>query len=311
MPISVKLDFGNYNTYYVDEKYKNWQWCYEISSDLFPFDLDWPLRYFKGWAYNGEIIFDESGNKVKDFETAESMTFDVVFESIEELKLFDFSSGYNSFDIYGFANNDPDYLLSITTVEIPYKVIWNNTVYKIYRINPYGDELVGCNNIEKLTIPYANGIDSNGFLSMSFGLLWGTEEFDNSYEVIQYYQPRSDSPEYKEATYYIPKSLKTLKLTGDLIATHTFSNYNQLKDVEFIITSNMKTIYQNAFYGITEQLTIYYEGSISDFNKIAVDSTGNDAWNNANVYFYSEDDPGDGGSYSYYHYDNNGDIELW
>ena len=73
----------------------------------------------------------------------------------------------------------------------------------------------------------------------------------------------------------------------------------------------MKRVYSNAFYGVTETINIYFEGSISDCNNITVDSTGNDAWNNANVYFYSEEDPGDGGSYSCYHYDNNGDIELW
>ena len=117
--IRINLDFGDYNTYYVDEKYIGWHNVEEITKDCFPFDLDWTLRDFKGWSYNDEIIFDESGNKVKDFEIAESMTFDVVFEPIEELKMFDYSASfYHSFDIYGFANNDPDYLLSITSVEI-------------------------------------------------------------------------------------------------------------------------------------------------------------------------------------------------
>ena len=43
-PMWVKLDFGDYNTYYVDDKYKEWQMCYEITSELFPFDLNGYLR---------------------------------------------------------------------------------------------------------------------------------------------------------------------------------------------------------------------------------------------------------------------------
>ena len=307
----IKLNFGDYGEYGVDEKYLDWHYVDEITKDCFPFDLVWKLRYFKGWAYNNEIIFDENGNKIKDFEIAESMIFNVVFEPVDALKEFNFSAGYDSFDIWGFANNDQDHLLTITTIDIPEKVTWNDKVFEIYRIHASGDKLNGCNNVEYLTIPYASGISARGFLSFHFGCLWGTKEFHDSYEAIGYYQPSSASSEYEETKYYVPKSLKRIKLTGDFIETHTFSNYNQLKDVEFIITNNMKTIYSNAFYGITEQLNIYYEGSISDFNKITVDSTGNDAWINANVYFYSEDDPGDGGSYSFYHYDGNGNIVIW
>jgi len=311
--ISLKLDFGDYGEYGVDEKYKGWHDVEEITKDLFPFDLVWELRNFKGWTYNDEIIFDENGDKVKDFEIAESMIFNVVFEPIEELKLFDYSLGMSDdqFNIWGFANDDPDYLSTLTTIEIPNKVTWNDKNFEIYRIHASGDKLNGCNNVEKLIIPYANGISSSGFLSFHFGCLWGTKEFENSYEIIGYFQPSSASSEYKETKYYVPKSLKTLKITGDFIDTHTFSNYNQLKDIDFIITRNMKKIYYNAFYGITEQITIYFEGTIAEFNSIDVAENGNDAWTNANVYFYSEEDPGDGGSYSYFYYDENGDIALW
>ena len=100
-PIYIHLDFGDYNDYYVDEKYKNTQEVYEITKDCFPFDLVWSLRYFKGWAYNGELIFDENGNKVKNIEPDYYMTFDVVFEPHEELKMFDYSLGMSDdeFDI--------------------------------------------------------------------------------------------------------------------------------------------------------------------------------------------------------------------
>ena len=316
-PMWVKLNFGDYNTYYVDDKYKEWQMCYEITSELFPFDLSGYLRDFKGWAYNGELIFDENGNKLKDVEVADSMIFDVVFESADELKLFDFSSGMSDdqYDIWGFANDDIDYRASITEIDIPKEIVWHEKTYKLYRIRGKLDRpggcLVGCNNVKKLTIPYPNGINTTGFLSCCFGVLWGTQSFDNAYEVIQYYQPSSASSEYKEATYYIPKSLETIKVTGHLLDKYVFANYNALKDIELIITSNMKHIYSNAFYGVTETINIYFEGSISDFNNITVDSTGNDAWTNANVYFYSKEDPGDGGSYSFFHYDENGDIVLW
>ncbi len=325
--VFINLNFGDYGTYGVDEKYVGWHSVNGITSECFPFDLKWTLHNFKGWAYNGTIIYDNLGNKVNEIgvdltpkikivdgyvyiEDEKSIEFDVVFEKDDELVNFDYSTGMSSdqFDIYGVTIDD---LSSVKELVIPDKITWNDKEYKIYRIHGNGDKLKGCNNIEKLTIPYANGISSSGFLSYHFGCLWGTKEFENSYEVIGYYQPSSASSEYKEAKYYIPKSLKKLKLTGDMIDTHTFSNYNQLKDIEFIVTNNMKTIYSNAFYGITEQLTIYFEGTIAEFNSISVYSAGNDAWINANVYFYSEEDPGDGGSYTYYHYDADGKIVLW
>ena len=315
--IYLFLDFGIYNTYYVDQEYLDWHYVDEINKDCFLFDLKWDLYNFKGWAYNRKIIFDENGNKVNDFKPEVSMVFDAIFEPIDELKefVYDLGMGSNTFDIFGFQNDTSEVLASKKEIYIPGEVTWDGQNYKIYRFRKFiskdGGGLVGCNNVEKLTIPYANGINSSGFLSSPFACLWGTKEFDNSYKVKGYYLRSNVDTEYTEAYYYIPKSLKTLKLTGDIIATHTFSNYNELKDVEFIITNNMRYIYQNAFYGITEQLTIYFEGSIAEYNAISVHETGNDAWNNANVYFYSEEEPGDGGSFSYFHYDENGDIAIW
>ena len=323
--VSINLDFGDYNTYYVDEKYLGWHSVHGISSECFPFDLKMTLYNFMGWEYDGTLIYDNLGNKVNEIGIdltpvvtvidnyvcldEKSIEFKAVFEKDDELVNFDYSTGMssNSFDIYGVTISD---LSSVKELTIPDKITWDDSEYEIYRIHGSGKKLAGCNNIEKLTIPYANGIKYAGFLSYHFGCLWGTKEFENSYKITGYYLPNNQTNEYKEATYYIPKSLKTIKLTGTLIDSRTFANYNALKDIELIISKNMKTIYKEAFYGITETINIYYEGTIEEFNSITVGS-GNDAWNNANVYFYSEEDPGDGGSYTYFHYDTDGKIVLW
>lgn len=323
--VYINLDFGDYNTYYVDEKYKGWHSVNGITSECFPFDLRMSLFNFKGWAYNGTLIYDNLGNKVNEIgidltptirvvdgyvyiDDEKSIEFDVVFEKDDELVNFDYATGMGSdtFDIWGVTVDD---LSSVKELTIPDKITWNDKVYKIYRIHGSGDKLNGCNNIEKLTIPYANGINSTGFLSYHFGCLWGTKEFENSYAITGYYTPRSDSPEYAEATYYIPKSLKTLKITGTLIDSRTFANYNQLKDIELIITKNMKTIYSEAFYGITETINIYYEGTVEEFSQIEVGSN-NSEWLNANVYYYSKEKPTDT-TYNYFYYDELGNIVIW
>lgn len=161
----IKLDFGDFGEYNVSDEYKGWHYVDEISKDCFPFDLVWKLHNFKGWSYEGEHIFDENGNKIKDFDVTSEMIFNVIFEPIDELKVFDYSLGMtdDQFNILGFANNDPNYLLTITDVEIPNKVTWNGEEFEIYRIHANGDKLNGCNNIENLTIPYASGISARGF----------------------------------------------------------------------------------------------------------------------------------------------------
>nr|MCR5308031.1 hypothetical protein [bacterium] len=295
--VYINLNFGDYGTYGVDEKYVGWHSVNGITSECFPFDLNWTLHNFKGWAYNGTIIYDNLGNKVNEIgvdltpkikivdgyvyiEETKSIEFNAVFEKDDELVNFDYSMGMSSdqFDIYGVTIDD---LSSVKELVIPNKITWNDKEYKIYRIHGSGDKLHGCNNLEKLTIPYANGISSAGFLSYHFGCLWGTKEFENSYEITGYYLRTNQTTEYTEATYYIPKSLKTIKITGTLIDSRTFANYNALKDMELIITKNMKTIYSEAFYGITETLNIYYEGTFEEFDKIDVRSN-NSEWLNAN-----------------------------
>ena len=271
--VDINLNFGEYNTYYVDEKYKGWHSVHGISSECFPFDLVMSLFNFKGWEYNGTLIYDNLGNKVNEIGVDLSPTitvdgeyvyvetkrieFNAVFEKDDELVNFDYSLGMSSdsFDIYGVTVDD---LSSVKELVIPDKITWNGSVYKIYRIHGSGDKLAGCINIEKLTIPYPNGINTSSFLGYHFGCLWGTKEFENSYKVKGYFFRTNQTTEYTEAYYYIPKSLKTIKITGTLIDSRTFANYNALKDIELIISRNMKTIYSEAFYGITEKINIYY-----------------------------------------------------
>ena len=323
--VYINLDFGEYGTYGVDEKYVGWHSVNGITSECFPFDLKWTLHYFKGWAYNGTLIYDNLGNKVNEIgidltpkirvvdgyvciDETKSIEFDVVFEKDDELVNFDYATGMSSdsFDIYGVTLSD---LSNVKELTIPDKITWNDKVYKIYRIHGSGDKLKGCNNIEKLTIPYANGISSAGFLSYHFGCLWGTNEFENSIAINGYWLKDNQTTEYSEATYYVPKSLKTIKITGSIIDSRTFANYNALKDIELIITKNMKTIYSEAFYGITETINIYYEGTIEEFSQIEVRSN-NSEWLNANVYYYSKEEPTDT-NHNYFYYDDLGNIVIW
>ena len=74
-----------------------------------------------------------------------------------------------------------------------------------------------------------------------------------------------------------------------------------------VISNNVTSIEKNAF-NRCENLTIYYKGSLNDWNKIDISSQGNDDLLNATIYFYSLTQPTDDGNY--WHYDTDGKTPV-
>lgn len=76
-----------------------------------------------------------------------------------------------------------------------------------------------------------------------------------------------------------------------------------------ITIPNSVTKIDGSFYKCSKLKRIYYQGSVSDWNRINISSYNNSSLTNATRYYYSETQPTSTGNYWYY--DENGDIAIW
>lgn len=104
----------------------------------------------------------------------------------------------------------------------------------------------GCANIEKITIPYIGDSlkTAKDVYQYPFGYIFGTENFEDSYSVIQKYHSDSLSS-VDDVTYYIPSSLKYVQVMGGEILDGAFYGCTSL---EKIILPTIKSIGTDAFY---------------------------------------------------------------
>lgn len=76
-----------------------------------------------------------------------------------------------------------------------------------------------------------------------------------------------------------------------------------------MIPSSIKNIGTSAFYGCESLSTIYYKGTIEDWNEIDINDY-NENLSNATLYFYLQEEPTDG-NHNYWYYDENEKIKIW
>ena len=300
--IKVNLDFNEGTVKNNPEKYLQPQYVRRINKTIFPTDIKNKLMTFKGWTLNGELIFNEKLEKVNDFEITDELTFKAKFSEHPDLTNF-------VYDVYGTDQNPEIWIMGYKNkkeknIYIPEYVYDGDTKCMVYQfITP----LEGCNKVEKLELPFIDfNLDDDNIWKYGFGFLFGTKEMSNSYEIAQYY---FDGSEYHEVTYYIPESLKQVKLNGTNFGDRLFANFIEVKDIDFILTTNFSSVSGSAFYGIEELGNIYFEGTAEEFALIDVDDDALEVWNSATVYFYSEEEPEE--SDKYWYYDDSGEIIIW
>ena len=139
---------------------------------------------------------------------------------------------------YSAFTNSPVKELTIPVKYISYfeKSLFTDLVLIGDDIISYGT-LKGCSNLVSLSLNVASLDDSN------FGRIFG-DSFTNSTKITQYYV--NSSGKVISTTYYIPSSLKTLKLHGETIPKYMFSGLTTIDNL--YISNSFKDIDSSAFY---------------------------------------------------------------
>ncbi len=116
--------------------------------------------------------------------------------------------------------------------------------------------LRGCSSLESLTIPFVGSSPTADTSALTvFGYIFGDSSYSGGVATSQYYSKDSSK------TYYIPSSLKEVKVTGGNIKYGAFSNCSSLTSIS--ISGSTKYIGSYAFRGCSslESLTIPFVGS--------------------------------------------------
>lgn len=88
-----------------------------ISKESFFFDVVKEDYHFKGWTYNGVLVFDQDGNKLSDPAIERRMTFVAKFEAHKPVvTLINNSNGYAT--ITGEGTYEPDSMVTLEIVSI-------------------------------------------------------------------------------------------------------------------------------------------------------------------------------------------------
>ncbi len=102
--------------------------------------------------------------------------------------------------------------------------------------------LEGCSNLRKLELPFVGeSVDAEGTNAL-FGYLFGTNSYSNSQSTLQYYTFNSG------VTYYVPKGLEEVEITGKELKYGAFYNCDMIKNIKF---DNIISIGNYAFYNCT------------------------------------------------------------
>ena len=98
----------------------------------------------------------------------------------------------------------------------------------------------GCNTLEKITLPFVGNKainDESVFMDYNhIGFVFGMQEYADSIKA---------SPNNSLSIYYLPKSLKTITVTGDVIKGDAFSDCSYIESVS--LTGNIKELESGLF----------------------------------------------------------------
>ena len=123
--------------------------------------------------------------------------------------------------------------------------------------------LYGCSNLERLTLPFvgASASATEAGPSTLLGYLFGTEHYASSTLTKQYYSPT----EYVK--YYIPSSLRSIKVTGGGLYYGAFYSCTRLYSIE--LGKNVDIIGECAFYGCKALTSIVIPSKVEAIGKNA------------------------------------------
>ncbi len=176
----------------------------------------------------------------------------------------------------------------------------------------------GCSALTELTVPFVGASGDAVGYRIHLGYVFGCATY---YAPVNNYHYRSENPYmdgeavdglppedgYYYFRYYIPSSLKRVAVTGtESVKDYALRNCGFIESI--IIDTAVTSIGVEAFYGCTALAEVYYLGAEESWSDVSVDS-GNDALSSAELYFYSEQEPGKDGNF--WHYGDNGETVIW
>lgn len=110
------------------------------------------------------------------------------------------------------------------------------------------ETFAGCSNLESLTIPFVgakSGVKSTDSEIYSFGYIFGTIEYTNSYFSRQH--TKYDNGKIRTDDYRLPMSLKTVNVSGGEILDYAFENCMYIENIS--IPNSITQIGEFAFLG--------------------------------------------------------------
>ena len=146
----------------------------------------------------------------------------------------------------------------LTSFEIP------NSVTSIGR-----SVFSGCSSLESISLPFVGDVPhtSSDKYQYPFGYIFGTSSYTGGEGTSQFYYGRSTSSTTSD-TYYIPSSLKTVKITGSsYIPYGAFSSCSGLTNIE--IPNSVTSIEGRAFSGCWRLTSIKLPNSIKSIGEAA------------------------------------------
>ena len=148
-----------------------------------------------------------------------------------------------------------NYCTKLATVVIP------NTVTNIGQ-----GTFTGCSSLESITIPFVGGsseIISTTFVNGLFGYIFGFSHYPNSEATRQWFGVDHDY----DATFYIPTSLKTVKITGGVLDYGMFYNCKNIESIE--LSTSMTNIAPNAFGCCSSLVNVNIPNSVTRIGSYA------------------------------------------
>ncbi|MDE6656547.1 MAG: leucine-rich repeat domain-containing protein [Anaeroplasmataceae bacterium] len=101
----------------------------------------------------------------------------------------------------------------------------------------------GCIQLKSMTLPFV-GSKRGSIANAQFGYIFGKQKMDGTEETVQIYGSNSNS----SFTWYIPKSLRKVKITNEtILATGAFCNCKYLTSIE--LNDEIHTVSNYAFKG--------------------------------------------------------------
>ena len=195
---------------------------------------------FKGWYVDGELV-----SEADEYSCEISGNIVAKYELTSEMANFKFTSTATTCSITGINDKTvkeitvPDYVTSISA-----------------------GAFSGCSSLESITLPFVGGSrkSASDTYQYPFGYIFGTSGYTGGVSTYQYYYGSSTSIT-TSTTYYIPASLKSVKITGGNILRGAFYNCTSLTSVE--IGDSVTSIGELAFHDCDSLTSVIIPDSVT------------------------------------------------